>query len=229
MSGERNRDASINVITSRVIKLTDDKWEKKCQRWVQACTELVTARTHTFKETQKYFLEQCDTQELTTDNDLMKSFQSDVIMNYFKDKLVHQPSELSCNMTDEEMDNWREEINAMHKEVMNSSPERFGLNIYGYYLPRTLRNEIFYEQAFQEVEKLTGHTKEYVRNCDMVDISFLFEETTEHFACIGGRCSLMNEVIAYRGVSEEDIEKHTRRFLEYIAAMRELGDLPDII
>lgn len=229
MSVKRNRDDSITIITSRVTRLTDDKWQQKFEQWVQDCAKLVTAYTHTFKETEQHFLEQCEALPLTTNDSRMKGVQLNVIMNHCKDKLGHQASEFSFDMTDEEIAKWREEENAMRKEVMNSSPKQFGLNIHGFYLPHTERNEVFYKQAYQEVQKLMKHTNQDARQVKMQDICFFLEETTGHFECSGGRCSLMNEVIVFMGVSEDDIEKHTPRFLVYITALREMGNLPDLI
>jgi hypothetical protein len=236
MSVKRNGDGSITIknnniesTTCRIIGLVDDKWKEKFQQWVQECAKLVTACTPTFKEIEQYFLEQCDALPLITNDNRMKSFQLDVIMNHCKDKLEHQASEFSFDMTDEEIEKWRGEENAMRQEVMDSSPQQFGLNIRGYYLQHTERNEIIYEQAYQEVQKFMKDNNQDTKQLKMQDICFFFEETTGHYQFSGGGCSLKNQLIVFMGVSEADIERRSQRFLVYIAALHDMGNLPNFI
>jgi hypothetical protein len=228
MSLEKHNDSSITIIKNNVVKLMDDKWEEKFQQWVQECAKLVTANTHTFKEIEQYFLEQCDALPITTNDIRMKSFQLDVVINHCTDKLKHQASEFSFDRTEEEIEKWHEEENAMRKEVMDSSPEHFGLNIRGYYLPHTELNEVFYEQSYQEVQKFMKHTNQDGKQVKIQDICFFFEETTGHYH-FSGVGSLKNQLIVFIGVSKVDIEKHSQRFLAYIDAMHEMGKLPSFI
>lgn len=226
---EKNKDRSITIIKSNVVKLTDDKWEEKFQQAVQEYAKLVTACAHTFKETEQYFLQQCDALPLTSNDIRMKNFQLDMIMRHFKDKLEHKAPRFSFIMTDEEIEKWNKEENDTLQEAEDSSPQQFGLNIYGYYLPHTERNEVFYEQGYQEIQEFMKLTNEDVKKIKMEDICFFFEETTGDylFSCAG--CSLMHQVIIFMGISEEDIEKHNQRFLAYINAMIKLGYLPNLL
>jgi len=229
MSLERNKDNGITIINSNIVKLTDDKWEEKVQKWVQECSKLVTACTPTFKEIEQYLLEQCEALPLTANDNRMNNFQLDVIMTHCKDKLENQASEFSFDMTEEEREKWCVEENAMRQEAMNSSPEQFGFNIRGYYLPHTQRNEVFYEQAYQELQKMMKHTNEDYKQVKMSDFCFFFEETTGHYEFNGGGCSLKNQLIVFMGVSEADIERHSQRFMGYIAALHDMGNLPNFI
>lgn len=222
MSLEKNKDNSITIISSNILKLTDDKWDEKFQKWVQECAKLVTAGTPTFKETEQYFLEQCDALPLTTNDNRMNNFQLDVIMTRCRDKLVHQATEFSFDMTEEERKKWSEGENAMRQEAMNSSPQKFGFNIRGYYLPHTERNEVFYDQAYHEFQKMMKLTNQDYKQVKMSDICFFFEETTGHYQFDGGRCSLKNQLIVFMGVREDDIERHSQRFMGYIAALHDI-------
>lgn len=47
------------------------------------------------------------------------------------------------------------------------------------------------------------------------------------FSC--AECSFMYKVIIFIGISEEDIEEHTQRFIVYINAMIKMGYLPDLL
>ena len=236
MSVKRNKDGSISIknnnsvtVIGRMVGVSDDKREEKFQQWVQDCAKLVTANAHTIKETEQYFLEQSDALLLATNDRRMKSFQLNVIMNYFKDKLEHQAPEFSFDMTDQEIEKWNNEENVMREEAMNSSAEYFGLNMRGYYLPHTERNEIYYEQAYIEAQKWMKHTESNSNQIEMQDICFFFEETTEHCESSGGGNNLIQQLIVFRGVCEDEIKKRNPRFLGYISALRDIGNLPDFI
>lgn len=232
MSVERNKDGSVTInsnngasaVFGRIVFVSDDKQEDKFKVWVEQCAKAVIDCAHTFKETEHYFLEHCDALPLDLNDNRMKSYQINVIMNHCKDKLGYLPSEFSFDMTDNEIEKWHNENTAMREEIKNSSPERFGLNIHGYYLPNNERNAIFYEQACL---KWTKHTDSSPKQIEKQDIYFCFEESTEHWESSGGGDNLMQQLIVFRGVSEDDIQKRTPRFLGYISTLRDMGNLPD--
>jgi hypothetical protein len=226
---DRNIDSSITIISNNVVKLTDDKWEEKFQQAMQEYDKLVAACNHTFKETEQYFLDQCDALPLTSNDKHTENFKSNVIMSHFKDKLDHKPLRFSFDMTDEELEKWSKEESAIRQEAENSSPEQFGLNLRGYYLPHTKRNEVFYEQNYKEIQGFMKLTNQDAKKIKMEDICFFLEETTGDYFFSCGGCSLMHQVIIFLGISEDDIEKHTPRFLGYINAMLKMGYLPDLI
>jgi hypothetical protein len=228
MSFERKKDSSITIINSRVVKLTDDKWEEKFKQTMQEYAKLATACAHTFKEIEQYFLEQCDALPLPSNDSRMKLFQAYVVMDSSKNRPENRVPTFA-NMTHKEIDKWHKERSAMFHEAENSSPQQFGLNIHGYYLPHTKRNEVFYEQDYQEVQEFMKLTNQDSKKIKMEDICFFFEETTGgyQFSCAG--CSLMYQVIIFIGISEEDIEKHTQRFVGYINAMIKMEYMPNLL
>lgn len=221
MSLERNKDDSITnnnfiSIVSRVVKISDDEWDKKFQQAMQEYAKLVTAFTHTFKEIEQYFLEQCDALSLPLNDSRMKSFQAYMIIDTSKNKPENRLPKFS-NMTVEEITKWHKEKSDMFYKAECSSPEQLGINIHGYYLPHTEGNKVVYDQAY---EGFNHH--------NMEDICFFFEETTGYyyFSCAG--CDFMYKMIIFIGVSENDIKKCTQRFLSYINAMIKLGYLPNL-
>jgi hypothetical protein len=148
-------------------------------------------------------------------------------MNYFKDKLEHKVPDFSFDMTEEQMEKWYEASNAIHKEAMSSPPERFGLNMRGYFLPNTEKNKIFYEETYLEMQQHMLNFDEKHRHVELANIFFFFEETTEDIQASGGGSSLINQLIIFRGISQEDIDKRTPTFLTYISLLRDIGKLPD--
>ena len=233
MSVERNKDGSVTIKNNngstsigKIVKVLDDKLEGKFQQWVEDCAKLVNTCAHTFKETEQFFLQHCEALALTPNDRRMKFFQLNAIINHFKDKLEHQPSEFSFDMTDEEIEIWHKEENVLREEAMNSSPKHFGLNMRGYYLPHTEGNKVFYEQAYLTAQKWLKHTDSNPQQVEVQDICYFFEETTEHWQSNGGGDSLINQLIVFRGISADDIEKRNPRFLGYISTLRDMGILP---
>lgn len=236
MTVERRKDGSITIrnskgtaVIGRFIGATDSRREEKYRNWVEACTKLVDACPHTIRETEEYFLGLCDTLPIEIDDRRMKNFQLNVVMNHYRDKLEHQAPVFSFDMTDEEIEKWHQEDDAMREEAMSSSPERFGLRMHGYCLPHTERNKIFYEEAFNEAQKRMQHVKQTQRQIQMNDICFYFEEITGHIQSSGGGESLIRQLVVFRGVGQEDIEKRSPRFLGYISTLHEMGKVPDFM
>lgn len=234
MSVERNNDGSITIKSSngvtaigRIVGTSDDRHEEKFKQWVEDCAKLVTACDHTLRETEDFFLKQCDALPLIKDDMRMKNFLLNVIMNHCKDKLEHQAAEFSFDMTDEEIEQWDKEDKAMRQEAINTPPEKFGLNVRGYYLPHTENNKVFYEQAYHELQERMKNID--LKQIQMQDICFFFEETTGHFQSSGGGNELMKKMIVFRGVCENDIKKRNPQFLGYITTLRDIGNLPGII
>jgi hypothetical protein len=223
MTVERKKDGSVIIknnggITSisRTIGVFTTKKNENHKIWVEQCANLVKPCAHTFKETEEYFLQNCDVRPVCPNDRRLKNYLHNVVMNCCKEKLSFEPRDFSPEATDEEIEKWHNEQEAIRNEVMNSTPEHYGLNIRGYYLPRTERNEVYYEQA---------------QNYNQYDqgIIFFFEETTESFQCYSsGGNNLMTQLKVFRGVSEEDIKNRSLRFLSYICTLRDLGELPDI-
>lgn len=234
MSVKRNRDGSVTirnqnstVAIGRVVSASCDSFKQKYEQWVEDCARVITASTHTFEETEKSFLEECDTLPVSPDNIHLNSYKYSLIMNYCKDKLEHQAADFSFDMTDEEMEKCHQENSAMQEEVRKSPAERFGLNMRGYLLPKTERNRSFYEEARLEAQKYIKHSEGNRQLVEMSDIYFFFEDTTENIQASGGGRGLMNQLIIFRGISQEDIDKRTPRFLNYINSLLEAGKLAD--
>jgi hypothetical protein len=233
MSVERNKEGSVTIrgkneamAIARIEAVSVSRDKGKFDQWVEECAKLVKPCARTFEETEQYFLENCDALPLDPKDRRMRSFQHNTVMNFCKDKLKHQSKEFSFDMTDEEIEEWQEDQNAIREEIMNSSTEDFRLNIRGYYLPHTERNKVFYEEVPCPSERRMKHKLSVPIRVEPQDIYFFFEETTEHCQANGGGESLMNKIIVFRGVSLEDIEKRSPRFLGYITTLRDMGELP---
>lgn len=215
-----NKDCGLTSVFSRVVKISDAKTDERLLWLMQEYAKLATARTHPhkFKEIEQYFLEQCDALPLPSNDNSMNLFKASVIMDRFKDKEYKAP--IFSDMTQVEISKWHKEKSNLFYEANLASPEQYGLNLHGYYLPYTKRNEVFYDEVYSELMK---YTDQLPKSSKMEDICFFFEETTGeyYFTCVG--CSLMYQVIIFIGVSEDDIKKCNQRFVTYMNAMVQMG------
>ncbi len=222
---------------SPMVATSNRKNDSHFTEWVESCAKLVTPSSHTILETEQFFLTLCDTVPLESNSIHMENFKFNLILSYFKDKLVHRPPEFSFSMTDEEIENWHREDKAMQEEIMNSPPERFGLVIHGFHLPHSHRNEEIYEDTKRLCEKYRAiYAKELSEKCPpappiearSLDIYFFFEESTGYFQCTGGGQDIYRKLILFKGITQVDIDKRSPQFLWYITELRDTGMLPGI-
>ncbi len=235
MAIERNEDGSITirdesgmVIVGKIgAVFTPDvnpKQEAKREAWEEKCAQIIKPQPHTISEVEDYFLQQCEAIPMNSADSRMRNFYINVVMNRcLKDR--KQLDRVSLTMSDEEFEGWHRRQNELFKEVSNSSPEEYGLIMRGYYLPKTLRNQQIYEEKDPRWEELP---EEYRKNNkeDNEEICIFFEETTGYIIFNGRGTGLYNRLIAYKGITREDINLRNSNFEIYIYTLRDLGYLP---
>lgn len=214
---------------SRIV-FTPDKnkeLEERYHNWIEECAKTIKACSQTMEETEQFFLQQCDALPIDKEDDHMKSFQYSIVMSYFQDRQKQGLFEVSNDMTDEEIEKKHKQRSELKREICNNSPEYYGIQMSGYYLPHTERNLFLYEEVIQEMKEMSIYYKGVNMNKEVQSIFFFFEKTTGHIECRGGGRSLINKLLLFKGVNEEDIRLCNNRFLGYINSMREWGYLPD--
>ena len=234
MSIRRNKDNSFstnieNVVSSfaRIEFTIDNELEEKYQNWIEECAQTIKACSHTMEETEQFFLQQCDTLPIDKEDYHMKNFRRSVVMTHFQDMLKYKQIEFSKDMTDEEIKKYFKQQRETGRDIKNYSPEHFGIQMSGYYLPHTECNLNLYEEIIQDMQEMVNYHKDINMEKAEQSIYFYFEKTTGHIECNGGGRSLINKIIVFRGVGEEDIKLRNICFQRYLGSMRELGYLPD--
>lgn len=235
MAVERNENGSVTIRDENGIvtigkisavftpEFNSDK-EAKHQAWVESCAQMIKAQPHTISEVEEYFLKQCEAIPLDAKDIRMRSSHINVVMKHQLKDRYDDLQFRSLDLTDEEFEELHRKQNELHKEVMNSSPEDYGLIIKGYYLPRTLRNQQIYEEKDPIWERLPEEEKLHYK--DDEEICVYFEETTGYMSLIGRGAELRNRLIAYKGITDKDINSRNSNFHIYISTLRDLGYLP---
>lgn len=232
MSARQNEDGNFSINGNEISAIAkikfipnkDNELEERYRNWVEECAQTIKANSHTMEETEQFFLRQCDALPIDKEDYRMKSFQNSV--NYFQHMLKNKQAEVSFDMTDEEAHRYFKQQREILHEVRNYSPEYFGLRMSGYYLPHTERNMYLYEEASQDIQEKVNYNEGINIQKKELSIYFYFEKNTGHMECNGGGRSLINKIIVFRGIGEEDIILRNNRFQGYLNSMRELGYLP---
>ena len=214
---------------SRIVFTPDNniELEERYHNWIEECAKAVKPCSHTMEETEQFFLQQCDALPIDKEDYHMKSFQYSIVMSYFQDKQKQELFEILNDITDEEIERIHKQQRELKQEICNNSPEYYGIQMSGYYLPHTDNNLFFYEEVIKDMKEMSIYCKGVNMNKEAQSIYFFFEKSTGHIECSGGGRSLINKLLVFRGVNEEDIRLCNNRFLGYINSMRELGYLPD--
>ena len=211
------------ICAMRMEKAFDDE---TVQSWIKHCAKLVQPYSHSFAEMEEYLLAHYDARPLAPEDLQMQNFKSNVLIAYFDDRLEHKPPEFSFDMTDEEIEHWHRESMARQKEASAAAPEQFGLKLHGYKILLTGRSEALIEADLRKWEKATG------KECPGAEKPecFVFWEESSHAVTGNGLgCSaLMHDLNNFLGITREDIDGLTPRFLVFIHGLAERGGLPSL-
>ncbi len=188
------------------------------EKWAENNTKNIKPCAHTIKETEEYLLSLYDAVQLETDNDQLKNFELNVIMN----QPEHKPAP-PVDTSDAEIERYMEESSAhsekIRKELRESSSKRFGINAHGYYLPHTQRNEAFYKKEKARQSPLIFGSDEAEK--DYLTVYIFFEETTETINASAGP-DLLRKLLIYQGVTQKDIDELTPRFITYVSLSKDI-------
>lgn len=204
--------------------------ESVLQAWQDECAKMLKPNARLASELAEYLMARYDLELLTAEDIPMQLFWENFIINHFGDRLKHCPPHPSSNMTDKELENWQLETEAQREEVRVIPPERFGLKIHGFHILHTERNEPLIDADRRQWWKRWGndhckHTENFVEP----DGYFCYEETTGEGSGSGfGGGALLHEAILFLGITAEDIEGRTPRFLGYACSLSEEGKLPSL-
>ncbi|MFT4145219.1 MAG: hypothetical protein QM644_12250 [Mobilitalea sp.] len=236
MPVKRNEDGSITIrdengmlsvgkVSAVFMPESSPEQEAKHEAWVEKYAQLIKPQPHTIIEVEEYFLQQYEAIPLDTKDSQVKGCYFNVVMNYCLKDRNRQLNRISVDMSDEEIEEWNGRQRELLKEVLSSTPEDYGLKIRGYYLPRTIRNQQIYEEKDPRWDDLPEEHKQHLKDEDE-KTCFVLEETTGYMNLTGRGIGLYNRLIAYKGITDEDINLRNSNFHIYISVMRDLGYLP---
>ncbi|MCI8650139.1 MAG: hypothetical protein HFG20_08490 [Anaerotruncus sp.] len=197
--------------------------------WLACCAELVQPCAHTISEVEEYLHTLCDLRRLPPEDVHLCNFKAQRIISKFGEQLTHRPPEFSPEMTDAQLEAWEQETFAQRQEAMQIPPERFGLIIWGYALPKTTRNAPFYADVLQQYRNNCQRFGRETHEAQLViPEPLVFFEGEENISVNGGGDLLIQQIYRYYGISEQDIIQRSPRFQIYCDCLRKAGELPPL-
>lgn len=219
---------TVAIAPMKMIKSGFD--ESVLQAWQDECAKLLKPNARLACELAEYLTARYDLEILTAEDIQMQLFLENFILNHFEDRLKHRPPHPSSDMTDKELENWQRETEAQREEIRTIPPERFGLKVRGFRILHTEKNEPLIDADRRQWWERWGndHCKD-TENFLEPDGYLCYEETTGVGSGSGfGGGALLHEAILFLGITAEDIEGQTPRFLGYACALSEEGKLPSL-
>lgn len=208
------------------------KSENKWHKILEACKKLAMPKDHaiTGDELKQHLIEEYNAQEIEASEGQKLSLKINVLSNYYPDALQQPP--MPPKDADKEI--WMKWAKQNHSDYWHSSQlvpdEKYGLRFSVLKVPRTPKTERFYEALAKERrDNMRKHQSIFSRlfrrhqeepDWAMDDMEFELELSTGYMQLKNGCKLLMDEIILWRGVTQEDIDNCTPFFMSYAAAMR---------
>lgn len=203
----------------------DGQWQKALER----CKAVAIPRETrvTGEQLKQHLKEEYDAYEVPVPGGKRLALKVTVLMNYYSEAVAQPP----MPSEDDGISAWREWAERSHMDIAAARDipdERYGLEYVFLAVPRNAKTERFYTEAEKELsqpkislwQRLFGRRTPPARANKMV---FGIELSTGHWQLDDGCKTLMDEVMLWRGVTREDIERKTPAFMAYAAAMRDTG------
>jgi hypothetical protein len=215
------------------------------QRVLEACKRQAMPREHNFsgEEIKAYIIETYGAEEIEPTPTQKLMLKINVLSNCYPEAL--QQSAMPEKNADKK--EWLEWARQEHENTLNIaqkvSDETYGLRYAVLRIPRTEITEVYYLADEEEQRKYKEKHRKKLKNMfrrffakhrkrqftdfteRKLEIILEIELSTGYMMMQNGCSMLMNEIILWQGVTEEDIEKCTPRFMAFAAVMRDTGKL----
>ena len=211
----------------------DNQW----QRVLNACKRQAVPKERNFtgEEIKSYIIEAYGAKEIELTPTRKLMLKVNVLSNFYPEALK------TTAMPEKNVDKktWLEWAQQTQIDLLDAarqvSDEAYGLSYAFLRIPHTEKTEIYYMARKEEQKKhenkhrrfFTRHRKAQSANLNEEEPEMLLELelSTAYMTLQNGCGALMNEIILWRGITKEDIEKCSPQFMAFAAAMRDTGKL----
>lgn len=202
----------------------EDKWNQL----LQTCKEITVPKSDkiTGEEIKNYLIDKYDAREIELPSNSKQSLKYNLIMNYYPEAL----QELEALQGHKDM-GYFDQFN----NIELISDEKLKLNFSSLIISRTSKTESLYQEFEQEINEHIYRTKSLFSRIfkksirktlkNIKEIKFEIELSTGYMQFSNGPKSLMDEIILWKGVTQEDIDNSTPAFMSYAAAMGDTGKI----
>lgn len=188
---------------------SDDRKKEAFDAWAQRCAEKMEPNAHSIEEVEGWLTANYRTEPLAFSEGRLKLLTADTVRNFFPQALKTQvtpPKDDSYR----EFERWHMESEQAHQEAMQADPAALGLQFFGCRV--LLGADANIEVVFE-------------RKSGQISIQGACPGTAENPSAMRPlvdklSCGLTKQ----RGVTQEDIDGKTPRFLGYITTLRDAGE-----
>lgn len=222
--GGADGPTSLYIGTSAEKEIQEGKWNQL----LQTCKEITEPKVNkiTGEEIKNYLIHEYDAKEIVLLPRNKGSLKYNVIINHYPEAL----EELKVSEDNKEMDHFEQ-----FRNIELISDEQYNLSFAALIIPRTSKTEIYYQDNAQVISEYIKQTKSLFTRIikrltgkileGMEEIEVKIELSTGHIQLNNGGRSLMDEIVLWKGIVQEDIDKCTTSFIAYAAAMRDRGKI----
>lgn len=210
------------------IEHSDDEHTAR-QDYFDYCAGLVQPGCHDIDECIKWLEQNWDVQPLPKDDRELAMHRFNIAMN---PPYVKEPYIISADMADDEIQSSILAQHAAEQRARRATDEELGIETCGYRILDTSRNRVLFDEDIAEnarVQQEQGPQDAMPDDeppCDYNAFIF-FERKACSVAGSGVGCNaLLNRLVIYKGVSRQDIETRSNRFMSYVLAAAAMGKLP---
>lgn len=181
-------------------------------------SEQIIPCERTFKQTEEYLITKYHAVSHTLLPHELNTLKANVILNYF-DYVLDKPAPLKENPTEEEIKEYfKQDTSSL--QAREYPAEKIGLVLKAYRL-QGVSSEIKQKKRWGHKKQSLNINASYTEN----DVIVEMEMKSEYLSILNGSHEIMYDLLYYRGVSEEDINEKSPRFVAYAYALRHKGKL----
>ncbi|WP_040197846.1 hypothetical protein [Candidatus Soleaferrea massiliensis] len=197
----------------------NDAQQHEQQAFLELAAEKIKPCERAFSELPAYLADRYAAIPYTLSEREAETLKINVILNHFRDQ-IEWPEELPVHPTHRQLMDWHSADTSV-EQARQLASEDLGLQILAFKLPDRYAAEAANETVSRRFRK---HSKTIqIQRLDEVRIEL--ETTTGYMALHNGRDEVMNDIVLWMGVSEQDIYERSPRFISYAYTCRQLGKL----
>lgn len=207
-------DGPTAVFTAKFAKNKKEKQEK----FLLNAAERITPCERTFKQLEEYLVAKYLAVPHTLLPHELNAQKANVILNYFPN-VLDKPVSMKENMTEEDIKAYFVQDTSF-LQAREYPAEKLGLELKAYKLS-VIPSKIKQKRGLKHKKQSVTINASYTEN----DVIVEMEMKSEYLCICNDGYEIMDDLLFYRGVSQEDIQEKSQRFVAYAYALRRMGKL----
>ena len=188
------------------------------EKFLSNAAEQILPYKRTLMQLEEYLIEKYQAIPHTLSTHELSILKANVIMNHF-DEVIEKPAPLVENPTEDDIKAYLK-YNTSFFQAREYPAEKLGLEMKAYKLPY-IQSEIKPRSDQKVKRQLAIRHSSY---CDD-EVIVEMEMKSGYLSILNGGEDIMNDLIMYLGVSEEDIIERSPCFIGYAYALKHMGKL----